>query len=350
MRTRPFGRSGFEVSELALGTWGLAGEAYGPVYFKEVDRVIDRALELGITLFDTADVYGNGAMEKKLGERLAAAGTPPATDGEAGEEKDPEKAEEKAEEKSEEPSGEDETPPRPRIVTKIGTFAEETPPRKKFDAESLRVAFDKSRERIGRELDVVLLHNPSMRAMIEGEGCAFLGERVEAGELEAWGVSAGDAEVAEAAVEAGAQVVELAYNVFHARDLHKLADLLAESDTAVLARSVLSYGLLAGHWQRHRVFFDHDHRSKRWTKETLAHRVDQLAAVRSLLSEEVVTMRGAALRFVLSNMLVSSAVLGPRSVIQLDQLAREAGDGPPYLGEVALTELPFRLEKMGIMS
>ena len=38
--------------------------------FAEVDRVIDRAIALGITLFDTADVYGRGAMEKKLAEAM----------------------------------------------------------------------------------------------------------------------------------------------------------------------------------------------------------------------------------------------------------------------------------------
>lgn len=325
MRKRPFGRKKFEVSEMALGTWGLTGEAYGPIYHKELDRVIDRALELGITLFDTADVYGKGEMEKRLGERLAAAAAAKDTS-------DP-----KAE-------------PEPvRVVTKIGTFLDEDPPRKKFDRESLRVAFEKSRERLGRDkLDVVLLHNPSVKALAKREATKFLSERVEAGELEAWGVSAGDGEVAEAAIDAGAEVIELAYNIFWSKDLHRIADRLAQTETAVLARSVLAHGLLAGHWQKHRVFFEHDHRSKRWNKETLPYRVAQLDAVRSLVSGNVLTVRAAALRFVLSNALVTSAVLGPRSVVQLDQLVREAGTAPPYLDDEALIELPTRLEKVGI--
>jgi aryl-alcohol dehydrogenase-like predicted oxidoreductase len=318
MRKRRFGRCDFEVSELALGTWGLSGDAYGPVYHKEVDRVIDRALELGITLFETADVYGDGKMETKLGERLDAAGDP----------------EDDAE--------------RPRIVTKIGSFTDADPPQKKFDADSLRVAFEKSRERIGRDIDVVLLHCPSVTVLYKDETTAMLKEKSKSGELAAWGVSAGDWEAAEAAVAVGAEVVQLPYNALHSRDLHRISDRIAETDTAVLARSVLAHGLLAGHWQQHKTFFDNDHRSKRWTKETLPFRIGQLEAIRSLISEDVITLRAAALRYVLSNAMVSSSVLGPRSVTQLNQLVREAGEEPPYLDDEALMELPSRLERVGI--
>lgn len=62
----------------------------------------------------------------------------------------------------------------------------------------------------------------------------------------------------------------------------------------------------------------------------------------------VTSLRAAALRFVLSNGVVSSAVLGPRSVAQLDQLLRDAGDGPPYLRDTALAELATRLKSFGV--
>jgi aryl-alcohol dehydrogenase-like predicted oxidoreductase len=319
MRTRAFGCKGFEVSELALGTWGLSGDAYGPVYHKEVDRVIDRAIEIGITLFDTADVYGKGEMEKKLAERFAAAGEP----------EEPEK--------------------RRRVVTKIGTSRDADPPQKKFDVETLRTAFDRSRERLGRDkLDVVLLHNPSVTVLAKRDATKFMQELVKKGELEIWGVSAGDREIAEHAIDAGAEVIEIPYNLLWSKELHRIADKVAASETAVMARSVLAHGLLAGHWQRHRVFFDHDHRSKRWNKDTLPYRVAQLDAMRTLVTGGVATLRAAALRFVLANTLVSSAVLGPRSVVQLDQLVREAAPEPPWLDDDALLDLPMRLEKVGI--
>jgi aryl-alcohol dehydrogenase-like predicted oxidoreductase len=343
MRKRPFGRAGFDVSELALGTWGLSGEAYGPVYHKEVDKVIDRAVEAGITLFETADVYGRGEMEKKLGERLKdAEGTRIVT--KIGTVRPPEP--------EPQPVGpEDEPPPEP---PEAGIQA-----RKSFDPESLRVAFERSRERIGRDkLDVVLLHNPSAKTIHAGEATDFLKERVAAGELEAWGVSVGDWESASAAIQRGADVVQMAYNLLHPRDLHRITDELASTDTALLARSVLAHGLLAGVWSRTKKFFENDHRSKRWTAETLAYRMDQLDAVKSLVGGDVVTLRAAALRFVLSNGLVTSAVLGPRSVTQLNQLLRESGSesvdaeslepAPAYLDDDALVELPMRLEAVGI--
>ena len=67
MRKRPLGNTGLLVSELGLGTWGLSGDGYGPVAEAEQEGVIERALALGITLFETADSYALGGMEKKLG-------------------------------------------------------------------------------------------------------------------------------------------------------------------------------------------------------------------------------------------------------------------------------------------
>src|SRR5688572_5706902 len=104
MRKRSLGNTGIEVSELALGTWGLSGDGYAKVTEADQDRVIDRACALGITLFETADQYGQGAMEKKLGQRLKDA-------------------------------------KRTRIATKIGSDRESSPPRKRFDARFLREAF-----------------------------------------------------------------------------------------------------------------------------------------------------------------------------------------------------------------
>ncbi|HNS97462.1 MAG TPA: aldo/keto reductase, partial [Polyangiaceae bacterium] len=67
-----------------------------------------------------------------------------------------------------------------------------------------------------------------------------------------------------------------------------------------------------------------------------------------LVGGDVLTPRAAALRYVLSNTLVTSAILGPRTTAQLDQLVREAGKGPPYLSDKALTDLPSKLLAAGI--
>lgn len=311
MRKRPLGNTEIEVSELSLGTWGLSGDGYGAIVDAEADRVVDRAVELGIDLFDTADVYGKGAMERRLGARLPKDST--------------------------------------YVVTKIGTDLDAVPPRKRFDLDHLRPAFERSRERLGRErLDVVLLHNPTMQAMGATEPFDFLRELKRLGALRAWGVSAGSVDVARSAIAQGAEVVELAYNAFCAGDLHEVAGAVAEAGTAVLARSVLAHGLLAGQWSADREFYAGDHRRDRWTQPELRRRLSQLDALRPLVNGPVLSLRAAALRFVLANQVVTSAVLGPRSVPQLEQLVREAGEGPPYLRDTALAELSARLRGAGV--
>lgn len=311
MRSRLLGTTGLEVSELSLGTWGLSGDAYGSVTDAEQDKVIDRAKALGITLFDTADTYAHGGMQKRLGERLPAdSGT--------------------------------------HIVTKIGTDRDADPARKCFKPQFLRDAFHRCQDQIGRDpLDIVLLHNPSLSAVESGEATDVLQEFVSAGKLRAWGVSLGSAETGKAAVAKGAQVLELAYNVLHSTELRELTEVITEKKVGVLARSVLSYGLLCGHWPPHKTFPGVDHRSQRWTADELRRRVSQLDAVRSLVGGPVLTMRAGALRFVLANDLISSAVLGPKNIIQLDQLVREAGREPPYLSDEKLTKLATRLRDVG---
>ena len=75
MRLNKLGKTGLRVSEIGFGCWAIGGNAYGNSYGETDDEVskaaLRRALELGITLFDTADVYGQGHSEALLGEVLS---------------------------------------------------------------------------------------------------------------------------------------------------------------------------------------------------------------------------------------------------------------------------------------
>jgi aryl-alcohol dehydrogenase-like predicted oxidoreductase len=77
--TRPLGRSGIEVSALGFGCWAIGGEwqaadgqplGWGKVDDEESVRAVRRALDLGVTFFDTADTYGAGHSERVLGRAL----------------------------------------------------------------------------------------------------------------------------------------------------------------------------------------------------------------------------------------------------------------------------------------
>jgi aryl-alcohol dehydrogenase-like predicted oxidoreductase len=71
MNKRVLGKSGLEVSEIGLGCMGLS-HGYGPAADRQdAIKIIQRAVELGVTFFDTAEVYGEGDNEKLIGEALA---------------------------------------------------------------------------------------------------------------------------------------------------------------------------------------------------------------------------------------------------------------------------------------
>lgn len=316
IRHRPLGKTGLVVSELSLGTWGLSGDGYGPIDAGVAEKTVARALEMGFSLFETSDAYGGGAMEVLLGKALA---------GDAGK--------------------------NAVVVTKVGTDRTTEPPRKRFEGAYLKERVRFSAKRLGRErIEVVLLHNPSAEVLLHGEAVDAILELKKEGLVGHFGVAVGDAEVGRAAIDKGAEVIELAYNLMHPIDLHRLAGDAMVAGTGILARSVLAHGLLTGLWTKEREFPSEDHRADRWTKLELERRIDQLAAVRFLVRGDVQTLRGAAVRFVLANHLVSSAVLGPKSVEQLEQLVRETGSGPRYIADEDLSALPRLLAKVGILT
>ncbi len=71
MEMRPLGRSGVLVSVIGLGTWPMGGEWWGEADDAASIRTIHRALDLGITLIDTAEAYAHGHAEEVVGRALA---------------------------------------------------------------------------------------------------------------------------------------------------------------------------------------------------------------------------------------------------------------------------------------
>jgi aryl-alcohol dehydrogenase-like predicted oxidoreductase len=311
MRRRSLGKTGIEIPELTLGTWGLSGDGYGPVEEADQDQVIERAVALGVMSFETADAYGKGAMESRLGRLL-------------------------------------ESHRDAIVITKVGTDRSATPPAKRFGADYLKQAIETSRERLKRPIDVLLLHNPSTVPLGKPATKELLEKLVKEGVIKHWGVSAGTAEVGKLAIEQGAEVLQLAYSAFHPQDLAAVLALAKEKQTGLLARSVLVHGLLCGQWPTTKTFPSGDHRRDRWTNDELKKRISQLSALRPCLTGPIASLRQAALRFALDEVAVSSVVIGPKSTLQLDQLVREAGKEPPYLPEGSKSALQYRLTNVGI--
>jgi aryl-alcohol dehydrogenase-like predicted oxidoreductase len=312
MRFRLLGKTGIRVSELALGTWALSGDACGPVEPHVQEDVIARALDMGISLVDTADVYGAGKMEVLLGRMLA-------------DRRDV------------------------VVVSKGGTDLATLPPRKRFEPAYLRSSVERSLKRLARDrIDVYLLHNPGLMTLARGEAFSALADMKKEGKIGCWGVSVGNVECGRSAIDGGAEVIELAYNLMRPSDLHRLAGDVMVRGTGVLARSTLGHGLLAGNWPKSREFPAGDHRAERWPPAVLAARINQLNALQFLVRGDVRSLRAAAVRFVLSNSIVSSAILGPRTVEQIEDLVREAGMGPIYLHDDDLMRIARALQGIGI--
>jgi aryl-alcohol dehydrogenase-like predicted oxidoreductase len=312
VRLRPLGKTGLNVTELAVGTFGLSGDGYGPVVHEEAKATLEKALDMGITLFETADAYGAGKMEALLGELTA--GLPGIT-----------------------------------VVTKVGIDRSTVPPKRRFDKEYLEAAIARSAKRLKKDaLDVLLLHHPSDDFLLQHTCGALMRDFVQRGLIKHWGCAVTSHDCGQFAISEGAKVVELAYNLTHVRELNRMTGDVMVERTGVLARSVLSYGMLSGTWNKDRKFPEGDHRSERWTREELNERLDRIEEFRFLIRDDIHSLRAAALRFALSSSVVTSVVLGPKNAEQLKELVRDAGAGPRYMSDDDIKEVYRTLERLGV--
>src|SRR5690242_15416787 len=145
MRTRTLGRGGPDVSVVGLGTNNFGGR----IDYDQTVRVIDAALEHGITLFDTADIYGQGMSEDFIGRALEANG------------------------------GRD----RVVVATKFGKPMDENPHESRGSREYIRSAVDASLRRLRTDvIDVYQMHEPDPSTPID-ETLGALHELVQEGKV-----------------------------------------------------------------------------------------------------------------------------------------------------------------------
>ena len=317
---RPLGsRSGIQVSALGLGCWAIGGPwtfdgrpaGWGPVDDAESIRAIHRAVDLGVTLFDTADVYGAGHSERVLGRALAG--------------------------------HRDEVV----ISTKFGLLFDEATREGGGDDVSpayIRRACDATLERLDTDyIDVYLLHGGVERPDQVPEVVATLDELVAAGKIRAYGTSVEHPALTEAFAQgAHAVAVQLELSVLHP---HAPALAVAErKGLGALARSPLAMGLLGGrytpdnrppeedvrrdtpHWD----FFDDD-AMPAW--------LDRVEALRRALTRDGRTLAQGALGWIWARSPVAIPIPGFRTVAQVEENVAAADYGP--LPDLAGLEPPL---------
>ena len=225
MLASPLGRTGRQVSAIGLGTWQFGGD-WGDVSEPDALDVLSAAVAAGVTLFDTADVYGDGRSESIIGTFLA--GHP----------------------------GHGIT-----VATKMGRRVDQVP--ENYTPEHFQEWTTRSRQNLGVDtLDLVQLHCPPT-AVIESDATyEALDELVAEGVLAAYGVSVETCAQALAAISRpNVTNVQIILNPFRLKPLDEVLPAAAAAEVAVFARVPLASGLLSGRYTRETTFAQSDHRS-----------------------------------------------------------------------------------------
>lgn len=308
MRTRRFGETDLNASEIGFGTWALGSDWWGEVGEDEGVRLLELAIELGITFFDTGDAYGRGANEELVGRVLR--------------------------------------PHRDRIQlsTKFGYDLEasrrehsegERPQR--WDGAFVKRALEASLLRLGSDwIDLYQLHNPRMEA-IERDDCFEALEDLKAeGKIRHYGVALGPAigwreEGLRAIREREIASVQTVYNLLEQDPGRDLMSAAAEHGVGVMARVPTSSGLLDDNLTPETSFGPGDHRRHR-PREWLVEGLQKIERLRFLCDGSGRTMAQAALRFILAQPAIATVVPTITNEAELREYA-EAADVPELSAE-----------------
>ncbi|WP_263018593.1 aldo/keto reductase [Natronobiforma cellulositropha] len=225
MDTRPLGTTGWNVTEIGLGTWNV-GSDWGEVSEAEGKAAIRAALEAGIDFLDTADVYGDGRSERLIAEVLAESEADPVVATKAGRRLDPH--------------------------TTAG-----------YSRENLERFVDRSRENLQTEtLDLLQLHCPPTDAYYRPSVFEALEGLVDDGKIAHYGVSVERAEEGLKAIEyPGVETVQIIANPFRQRPTELFFEEAARRDIGVIVRVPLASGLLTGALDAETTFPEDDHRN-----------------------------------------------------------------------------------------
>jgi aryl-alcohol dehydrogenase-like predicted oxidoreductase len=225
MQYRQLGRTGWKVSTVSFGAWAIGG-AWGPVQDTESLAALNRAVELGVNFFDTADVYGDGRSERLLAQLR-------------GQHRDT-----------------------IHIATKAGRrLSPHTSAG--YNRANLTAFVERSLKNLETDaLDLLQLHCPPTPVYYLPEVFGVLDDLVQAGKLRHYGVSVEKVEEALKAIEyPNVQSVQIIFNLFRPRPAELLFEQARKRQVGILARVPLASGLLSGKLKPDITFPSDDHRA-----------------------------------------------------------------------------------------
>lgn len=220
MNSRKLDSSGVGVSEVGLGTWQIGG-SWGEVSEDESLQILRTAHENGVTMFDTANVYGDGRSEKLIGRFLKESGT------------------------------------QPFVATKLGRGGEE------LSLDGMRGATEKSLRNLGVEsLDLTQLHCIPTEELRRGHVFEHLRALQGEGKIKRFGVSVESMEEAHLCLQhEGLSSLQIIFNLFRQKPIDDLFEAAKSNNVGLIVRLPLASGLLSGKMTKDTKFDEDDHRN-----------------------------------------------------------------------------------------
>jgi aryl-alcohol dehydrogenase-like predicted oxidoreductase len=306
MKYRELGRTGWSVSAISFGTWAI-GSAWGDVNDRESIAALNRAVDLGVNFFDTADVYGDGRSERLLAQL-------------------------KRDRKEE-----------IIIATKAGRRLNPHVAGA-YTGENITDFIERSLQNLETNtIDLLQLHCPPTEVYYYPELFGSLDDLILQGKIRNYGVSVERVEEGIKALEyKNVQSVQIIFNIFRQRPAEMFFDMAKKREVGILARVPLASGMLSGKMTAETQFSQNDHRAYNRHGESFDRGetfsgVDYptgLQAVEELraLVPEGMTMAQFALRWVLMFDAVTCAIPGAKRPSQVEENT-SAGDLPPLSDE-----------------
>lgn len=312
MQSRTLGRSGLKVSAISLGSWLTLGTRVDEA---ETTRLVQRAFDLGITTFDTADVYQNGDAERALGQAVADL-------------------------------------PRHQLVlaTKCFFAMSEGPNDRGLSRKHVTESVEASLRRLGTDyLDLHQCHRNDPETPLEETVRAYE-DLIRQGKLLYWGVSQWPADRIEAACEVadafGAYRPisnQPEYSILARQMESGLLGVCERLGLGQMVFSPLAQGALTGKYsggqipERSRA---NDPKRNRWMGHALdADKLERIDGLRPWAEELGLSMAQLALAWCLRRDEIASTIIGATSIEQLEENAAAAGHPLPEAALDAIDQL-----------
>lgn len=291
MQYRMMGRSDLQVSAIGFGCWEMGGN-YGSIDADEVTAAIRRALDLGVTLFDTARAYGAGRSEELLGRALGA------------------------------------DRKNVIVVTKCGLPTRPgQKPRRDARYASIVEDCEQSLRSLGTDyIDLFLLHWPDVETPIE-ESMRAMNDLRAAGKVRYVGVSNfSAAQLRECCQYAPIVANQVGYNLFDRRWEYEMFPTAGELGVGIMAYGPLAHGLLTGTFTPETRFDETDWRSRGtvfgqalFTPENFPRNLQVVEQLKAFAADKQTTLPRLALAWVLSNPLVAVGLSGTRRPSEIEE-------------------------------